>query len=298
LVVEPDVVHEEDFFDPPADAKHKPHVDEAYQPALTAAAAEQRWPAPPPPLLHTTGSEGPRGSLHGSLDSPGPPEFQMAQPTAVVAKDRTQMQPPFQVGDLIKDDVILARWQQHDHASYQARVQVFTDTQSGVVPRINVQWLHSTGQDWDWDTEPIPFDWVVQILQPASQDPNYYHSQEQPWKRSWNDDPFYGWRSQTDPQPGTQLLAIRVPQGPFSGAAGGSERWLRDPFFRWLRKDAASEQWMQDPFSEWRRRDSVTGENHLQRVQEFRRLRSLPSFRDMDVKRSAESGDYPRLHTQ
>jgi len=115
------------------------------------------------------------GCMYELLD--GPRKLQVgesvrggAQLTAVVTKDRTQMQPPLQVGDLIKGDVIRARWQQDHCESYQARIQGFTEAGSGTVPRINVQWLHSSGQDWDWDTEPIPLDWVLQLLQPASQE--------------------------------------------------------------------------------------------------------------------------------
>eukprot|EP00419_Tripos_fusus_P080869 CAMPEP_0172934072 /NCGR_PEP_ID=MMETSP1075-20121228/220827_1 /TAXON_ID=2916 /ORGANISM="Ceratium fusus, Strain PA161109" /LENGTH=645 /DNA_ID=CAMNT_0013795421 /DNA_START=26 /DNA_END=1963 /DNA_ORIENTATION=- len=120
-----------------------------------------------------------------------------------------------------------------------------------------------------------------------SQNPKYHPSQEQTDKKSWKDDPFYGWRSQTAPQPGPRLRATAGPQGRHPGGVatgpGSPEKWLRDPFSGWLQKGNVI---------------CEVDENHpeLQRVQEDRKLRSLPSFRDVDVKRFDDNREYSRLH--
>lgn len=136
-----------------------------------------------------------------------------------------------------------------------------------------------------------------------SQGHSYHPSQEQTCKRSWKDDPFHGWRSRTEPEPGTQLIPFSGPKERSRGDARVSGKWMRDPFSEWLQKDRVSGHYLRDPFSEWRQRDNVIGgvdENHpeLQRVQEFRRLRSLPSFRELHVKGLTNNQDFSRLHTK
>jgi len=79
------------------------------------------------------------------------------------------MQPPFQVGDLIVGDIICARWLAGTDSTYNARIRGFTEAGDEEVPRIAVQWLFSSGGDWDWETPPIPYEWVVQLLRPALQ---------------------------------------------------------------------------------------------------------------------------------
>jgi len=117
-----------------------------------------------------------------------------------------------------------------------------------------------------------------------SQNPKYVPKEELTDKRAWKDDPFHGWRSETEPQPGPRLRAIGGFPGQRPGGARVSEKWLKDPFSGWLQKDNVM---------------CVVDENHpeLQRAQEDRKLRSLPSFRDVDVKRFDDNREYSRLHT-
>jgi len=86
--------------------------------------------------------------------------------TAVVRQDRRLLQHPYQVGDLEVGDIIRTRWKQNSCKAFHARILSFTEEQP---PRICVQWQYTSGHDWDWQTAPIHFDWVLDIKRFAPQ---------------------------------------------------------------------------------------------------------------------------------
>mmetsp|Transcript_8807 Transcript_8807/g.16796 ORF Transcript_8807/g.16796 Transcript_8807/m.16796 type:complete len:365 (+) Transcript_8807:98-1192(+) len=105
------------------------------------------------------------GCMYELLD--GGSQLRMDEPlrgkvhlTAVVHRDRTQLRPPFQAGDLIQGDIIYASWLE---APYQARVQGFTEAAAS----INVEWLRPDGTRWDREPGTIPYDSVLQVLRPS-----------------------------------------------------------------------------------------------------------------------------------
>lgn len=80
--------------------------------------------------------------------------------TAVITDNRLHLRAPFCPGDLFVGDLIKAKWMEGDNHGYDARIRGFTDDSP---PRIDVQWRYSTGRDWDWETPPIPFAWVLSL---------------------------------------------------------------------------------------------------------------------------------------
>jgi len=85
--------------------------------------------------------------------------------TAVARRDRRLLRYPYRVGDLEVGDVVRTKWRQNSK-SFHARIVGFTEEQP---PRIHVQWQYTSGNDWDWQTAPVHFDWVLEIRRFALQ---------------------------------------------------------------------------------------------------------------------------------
>lgn len=126
-----------------------------------------------------------------------------------------------------------------------------------------------------------------------SSDPAYYPKQEETDKRSWKEDPFYGWRRDLQREPPLQ--------GP-GGAQGGGQGTLGlggRSVLGELNDGSDNQLWHKDPFHGWLKQEDGPQEAGLERIQEARvarELMALPSFQDADVKRFDDHREYSNLH--
>lgn len=140
-----------------------------------------------------------------------------------------------------------------------------------------------------------------------SQDPAYYPKQEQVDKRSWKDDPFYGWRrdlQSKDRQANHDAIHnqhMTSMAGTLTAAqltSSGRALALRMVQEESERKD--DKLWRKDPFHGWLDAKDVQAEEgnqqQLQEVRVARQLMKLPSFHEAEVKRFADHREYSALH--
>jgi len=123
-----------------------------------------------------------------------------------------------------------------------------------------------------------------------SSDPAYYPKQEEVDKRSWKDDPFYGWRRDLNRQ-----AASLEPPTMSAGSLGHPHRSVLSELNE--RNDDGI--WHKDPFHGWLKNDQDGQEHGLERIQEARvarELMALPSFQEAEVKRFDDNRDYSGHH--
>lgn len=109
-----------------------------------------------------------------------------------------------------------------------------------------------------------------------SQPAVYYPKQEVVDKKTWKEDPFFGWRRDGDSR-GFTKSQIRLDQSQSQGKKEDPEQWIKDPFHGWLRNKQTPEEWKLE---------------QMQQVQAARQLMKIPSFREAPTTRFEDNKEY------